>query len=197
MGAFLGLTPRWPANIDTRGAPKLISERRLCDAVDVLLSLQNTDGGFASYELIRAPQFMEYLNPAEVFGELDERIYAQYQWLTRVRDRQHHDRVQLPGMHDVRDHRALHLQEVLPSLPRKRYTVRLQTPKSSAYSHHLVSPFLYRRTITKAVDYLHKVQKPDGPWFGSWGIFFTYATQFALESLALVGETYEIGRAHV
>ena len=93
-------------------------------------------------------------------------------------------------MHDVRDHRALHLQEVLPSLPRERHTVRLQTPKSSAYSH-LVSPFLYRRTITKAVDYLHKVQKPDGPWFGSWGICFTYATQFALESLSLVGETYE------
>lgn len=54
----------------TRGAPKLISERRLCDAVDIMLSLQNTDGGFASYELIRAPQWMEYLNPAEVFGEL-------------------------------------------------------------------------------------------------------------------------------
>lgn len=52
-----------------RGAPKLVSERRLCDAVDVLLSLQNTDGGFASYELIRAPQWMEWLNPAEVFGE--------------------------------------------------------------------------------------------------------------------------------
>ena len=26
---------------------------------------------------------------------------------------------------------------------------------------------------------------------GSWGICFTYATQFALESLSLVGETYE------
>ena len=26
---------------------------------------------------------------------------------------------------------------------------------------------------------------------GSWGICFTYAAQFALESLSLVGETYE------
>ena len=48
-----------------------------------------------------------------------------------------------------------------------------------------------RRTITKAVDFLHKAQRPEGPWFGSWGICFTYATQFALESLSLVGETYE------
>ena len=34
-----------------------------------MLSLQNPDGGFASYEVIRAPLWMEYLNPAEVFGE--------------------------------------------------------------------------------------------------------------------------------
>lgn len=49
--------------------PKLISERRLCDAVDVMLTLQNPNGGFASYELIRGPQWLEWINPAEVFGE--------------------------------------------------------------------------------------------------------------------------------
>ena len=38
------------------------------DAVDVMLSLQNPDGGFASYEIIRGPQWLELLNPAEVFG---------------------------------------------------------------------------------------------------------------------------------
>jgi lanosterol synthase len=38
------------------------------DAVDVMLSLQNSDGGFASYEIIRGPQWLEWLNPAEVFG---------------------------------------------------------------------------------------------------------------------------------
>jgi lanosterol synthase len=48
-----------------------------------------------------------------------------------------------------------------------------------------------RRTIRKAVKYLHDSQYPNGGWFGSWGICFTYATMFALESLALVGETYE------
>jgi len=38
------------------------------DAVDVMLGLQNPDGGFASYEIIRGPQWLELLNPAEVFG---------------------------------------------------------------------------------------------------------------------------------
>lgn len=50
---------------------------------------------------------------------------------------------------------------------------------------------IYSRTIRKAIKYLHDAQKPEGGWVGSWGICFTYATQFALESLSLVGETYE------
>ena len=48
-----------------------------------------------------------------------------------------------------------------------------------------------RKVIRKAVDYLHKAQTFEGGWVGSWGICFTYAAQFACESLALVGETYE------
>ena len=42
----------------------------------------------------------------------------------------------------------------------------------------------------KAIKYLHNSQYSHGGWFGSWGICFTYATMFALESLSLVGETY-------
>ena len=63
-----------PASNDASSfTPKLISKRRMCDAVDVMLSLQNPDGGFASYELIRGPQWLELLNPAEVFGTRMER----------------------------------------------------------------------------------------------------------------------------
>jgi lanosterol synthase len=46
--------------------PDLVSEQRLYDAVDVLLSMQNGDGGFASYEVIRGPKLLELINPAEV-----------------------------------------------------------------------------------------------------------------------------------
>jgi lanosterol synthase len=47
----------------------------------------------------------------------------------------------------------------------------------------------------KAIKYLHDTQYPHGGWFGSWGICFTYATMFALESLSLVGETYHTSPA--
>ncbi|KAL4788443.1 terpenoid cyclases/protein prenyltransferase alpha-alpha toroid [Aspergillus varians] len=43
----------------------------------------------------------------------------------------------------------------------------------------------------KAVKYIKRVQRPDGSWYGSWAICFTYAAMFALESLASIGETYE------
>ena len=46
------------------------------------------------------------------------------------------------------------------------------------------------QTVTKAIGYLHSSQKPNGGWVGSWGICFSYATMFALESLSLAGETY-------
>ncbi|WWC70811.1 uncharacterized protein I206_104763 [Kwoniella pini CBS 10737] len=46
-----------------------------------------------------------------------------------------------------------------------------------------------QRTINKAIEYIHDEQKPDGSWYGSWGICFTYATMFALESLSISGET--------
>jgi len=46
-------------------------------------------------------------------------------------------------------------------------------------------------TVTQdAIKYLHNVQRPNGGWVGCWGICFTYATMFALESLSLTGETY-------
>jgi squalene cyclase len=55
--------------IALRFTPKLVSKERMCDSVDLLLTLQNPDGGFASYELIRGPRWLEWLNPAEVFGQ--------------------------------------------------------------------------------------------------------------------------------
>ena len=38
---------------------------------------------------------------------------------------------------------------------------------------------------------MHDTQKPEGGWVGFWGICFTYATMFALESYEFAGETYE------
>ncbi|KAF2090887.1 oxidosqualene:lanosterol cyclase-like protein [Saccharata proteae CBS 121410] len=44
--------------------------------------------------------------------------------------------------------------------------------------------------VQRALGYIRRAQRPDGSWYGSWGICFTYAGMFALESLAAVGETH-------
>jgi lanosterol synthase len=48
--------------------PKPISLDRMRDCVDTVLSMQNPNGGFASYELQRGSEKLEWLNAAEVFG---------------------------------------------------------------------------------------------------------------------------------
>ena len=45
-------------------------EIRLKQAADLLLSMQNKNGGWASYELTRAPEWLELLNPSEIFGNI-------------------------------------------------------------------------------------------------------------------------------
>ncbi|PHU07863.1 Beta-amyrin synthase [Capsicum chinense] len=44
--------------------------------------------------------------------------------------------------------------------------------------------------INNAVKYVEDVQKPDGSWYGCWGVCFTYASWFALEGLAAAGKSY-------
>ncbi|RKF53282.1 Lanosterol synthase [Golovinomyces cichoracearum] len=56
--------------------PKLIDDSRLKECVDTLLLMQNSDDGFASYEKIRGSEYLELLNPAEVF----DRIMVEYSY---------------------------------------------------------------------------------------------------------------------
>jgi cycloartenol synthase len=53
-----------------KGTLEPIGERRLQNAVEVLLSYQNEDGGFATYENNRGFGWYESLNPSEVFGDI-------------------------------------------------------------------------------------------------------------------------------
>ncbi|KAF2203923.1 terpene synthase [Delitschia confertaspora ATCC 74209] len=131
------------------GYPKLVSERRQKDAIDVLLTMQNKSGGCASYEPTRGSELLEYLNAAEVFG----RIMVEYDYpecTTAV----------VTALHMFSKH--------FPD-----------------YRKDEIAAFKNR-----AIDYIRRAQRPDGSWYGSWGICFTYAGMFALESLACVGETY-------
>ncbi|KAI9765508.1 MAG: Lanosterol synthase (Oxidosqualene--lanosterol cyclase) [Geoglossum simile] len=129
--------------------PVMVSEERIKDAVDTLLTMQNASGGFSSYEPTRGSAHLEYLNAAEVFG----RIMVEYDYPECT-------------------------TAVVTSL--------------SLFSKHYPD---YRCEDIKrikglAVEYIRRAQRVDGSWYGSWGICFTYAGMFALESLASVGEVY-------
>jgi len=54
---------QWPAR------PHM-EDQRFFDAANVILTLQNTDGGFATYENNRGYAWFEWLNPSEVFGDI-------------------------------------------------------------------------------------------------------------------------------
>lgn len=47
-----------------------IPEERLNDAVNVILTLHNKDGGWATYENNRGARWYEMMNPSEVFGDI-------------------------------------------------------------------------------------------------------------------------------
>ncbi|XP_028752047.1 cycloartenol synthase [Neltuma alba] len=47
-----------------------LDAKRFYDAVNVILSMQNADGGFATYELTRSYAWLEIINPAETFGDI-------------------------------------------------------------------------------------------------------------------------------
>lgn len=134
----------------TPGYPTLLEDQRIFDAIDTLLTYQNSTGGCASYEPTRGGEYMEMLNAAEVFG----RIMIEYDYpecTTAV--------------------------VTALSLFSKYY------PK---YRAEEIKMFKQR-----ALAYIKKAQREDGSWYGSWGICFTYAGMFAVESLASIGETYE------
>ncbi|KFY44395.1 hypothetical protein V495_03482 [Pseudogymnoascus sp. VKM F-4514 (FW-929)] len=134
----------------TPGYPTLLDDRRIFDAIDTLLTFQNSSGGCASYEPQRGSEYLELLNAAEVFG----RIMVEYDY--------------------------------------PECTTAVVTALS-LFSTHWPDYRAKEIATQKArmVQWIKTNQAADGSWYGSWGICFTYATMFALESLEAIGETYE------
>jgi lanosterol synthase len=56
--------------------PTVLSEQRQKWPIDIILTMQNSTGGVASYEPRRGSEYLEYLNAAEVFG----RIMVEYDY---------------------------------------------------------------------------------------------------------------------
>uniref|UniRef100_A0A669CQH1 Terpene cyclase/mutase family member n=1 Tax=Oreochromis niloticus TaxID=8128 RepID=A0A669CQH1_ORENI len=149
-----------------------VNSERLCDAVNVLLSMRNTDGGFATYETKRGGRLLELLNPSEVFGDIMI-DYTYVECTSAVMQALRHFQKVYP------DHRA---EEI-------RY-------KHVVWRYALLKLFSYMHCnpeLLEGLEYCRKVQRPDGSWEGSWGVCFTYGMWFGLEAFACMGHVYENG----
>ena len=140
-----------PSDLFDSGFPKLISPKRLHDCVDTLLAMQNADGGFGSYERVRAGTYMELLNPAEVF----DRCMVEYCYPECT-------------------------AAVLTALVAYCRYVRFSDARLAEIAV----------AVARARGFLERAQRPDGSWYGSWGVCFTYGTFFGLEGLAAVRQTH-------
>lgn len=139
------------------------------DAIDILLSLQNPHGGVASYELVRGSALLEHLNPAEIFG----RIMIEYPY---------------PECTTAFLTALVLFNQRYPDYRPKDIACASRTKNERIFG---LANVARSRASKGAIRYIHDSQRPDGSWYGSWAICFTYATMFALESLHLAGETYE------
>lgn len=67
-------------------------------------------------------------------------------------------------------------------------------PSIDAFAENLENRCCHTRTghrceeVSRALqlgrDYVLSIQRPDGSWYGSWGVCFTYGTWFGVEALA-------------
>ncbi len=140
--AMLG---RLEANVE--GGP---SDDDVAMGAAFILRCQGPSGGFGSYEAPRVPFSLEWLNPAEMFGDsMTEMGYAEctascIAALAKIA----HERPHL-----------LKLPE-LASLP---------------------------DAIARAAAHLRRLQLPEGPWPGAWGVHYIYGTMFGIRGLLAAG----------
>jgi lanosterol synthase/protostadienol synthase len=63
---------------NTGVVPKLVSDDRLKEAVDLILGMENKCGGFSAFEPIRAPKALELLNITELYdGVMTDNLYPE------------------------------------------------------------------------------------------------------------------------
>ncbi|MDP2436605.1 MAG: terpene cyclase/mutase family protein [archaeon] len=129
--------------------PSSLAKERLFDAVNVILSLQNADGGWATYEQKRGPDALEVLNPSEVFHG----IMVDYSYVECT-------------------------SACLQALSHFR----------RAYPYHRLDEL--RRSIARGASYIRAAQRPDGSWYGSWGVCFTYGTWFGILGLVSAQDSH-------
>ncbi|GBG00568.1 cycloartenol synthase [Raphidocelis subcapitata] len=136
------------ALLDARKVGPGIPPERLYDAVTVILSYQNRDGGMATYENTRSFHSLEIINPAETFGD----IIVDYSYVECT-------------------------------------SACITALLAFSRQHPQHRPADIARALARAEAFIRRIQRPDGSWYGSWGVCFTYAAWFGAAALAALGHS--------
>jgi squalene/oxidosqualene cyclase-like protein len=154
-----------------------ISDERLYKALNVLLTLQNTDGGWATYENNRGFGWYEWLNPSEVFAD----IMIDYSYVEC-------SMASLSAVYAFHKAYPKHrTREVAASIERGRRFIKSVQRKDGSWrvgGHVPHTPLGDAAAHTEARDGAGTLACR----YGSWGCCFTYGTWFGVEGLVLSGE---------
>ncbi|KAK9097610.1 hypothetical protein Sjap_023107 [Stephania japonica] len=133
------------------------------------------------------------LLPPEIVGEKmeDERLYDSVNLLLSLQGKDGG----LPAWEPVRG--AEWMEALNPTEFFDKIILEREYPECTASAIHALVLFkkLHPRHrkkeieafITKAVCFLQQTQRPDGSWYGSWGVCFIYGTWFGLRGLSAAG----------
>jgi squalene cyclase len=152
-----------------------IAPQRLAEAFRFLLSRQNPDGGFATYERRRGGKRLERLNPSEMFGQcMTERSYIECT-ASAIRALLHVPELP-PGALS-----AFEQSECADAIARATNFLLAQQRPDGGWPGFWGINFIYATgfavaalrdaglptehpAVQRAVDWLHSVQQPDGGW---------------------------------
>ncbi|KAK8635353.1 hypothetical protein V6N13_004094 [Hibiscus sabdariffa] len=184
-------------------SPEIVGEpseaNRLYDAVNVILSYQNADGGFATYELTRSYPWLELINPSEIFGDIVidypyvECTSAAIQALAAFR-KSH------PG------HRRHEVDQCIQKAT--KYIESVQASDGSWFGSFFKTN-VYRKLLLSVCNFclwlklllcfdsvtfpcfeLNSSYLRYRTRYGSWGVCFTYGTWFGVKGLVAAGKSF-------
>ena len=159
-----------------------IAPVRYFSAVEVLKAFHNRDGGWATYEEMRGGPWYEYLNPAEVFGDI--MIDYTYTELTSA---------VVTGLVAFQRHFPDHRSRCVAHPRSHPLMVTMGVPLCPAWKiappsrHWLAVRREVASMISRGVQYVRDQQREDGSWYGSWAVCFTYGCWFGVEALVAGG----------
>ncbi|KAL0344956.1 UNVERIFIED_CONTAM: putative oxidosqualene cyclase [Sesamum radiatum] len=158
-------------------AGEALEPDKLYNAVDLILSLQNSSGRFASYELTRSYAWLEVMKSKNTINIVNRREGIESNQL------------------------YIHAQMINPVETFGDIMIDYQYPECTSAAIQGLKLFNrlhpgYRgkdiqTCIKKALNFIESTQLPDGSWYGSWGVCYTYGTWFGITGLIAGGKTYE------